>query len=62
MYKVKDFGIQDLEGSENLLEWATAVWSRIQDMCYEQFLKDFKTVFEHPRDGYFSGELLCKLK
>ncbi|KAI4888962.1 hypothetical protein NFI96_001184, partial [Prochilodus magdalenae] len=33
------------------LDWATAVWPSYERGTYEDFIKDFKAVFDHPNEG-----------
>ncbi|KAI4897414.1 hypothetical protein NFI96_032838 [Prochilodus magdalenae] len=43
------------------LDWATAVWPSYERGTYEEFIKDFKAVFDHPNEGKTAGDLLFQL-
>ncbi|KAI4895362.1 hypothetical protein NFI96_000963 [Prochilodus magdalenae] len=43
------------------LDWATAVWPSYERGTYEDFIKDFKAVFDHPNEGKTAGDLLFQL-
>ncbi|KAI4898691.1 hypothetical protein NFI96_020791 [Prochilodus magdalenae] len=53
------FVISRLSGKA--LDWATAVWATYESGTYEQFIQDFKAVFDHPHEGRAAGELLFQL-
>uniref|UniRef100_A0A3B1JS24 CCHC-type domain-containing protein n=1 Tax=Astyanax mexicanus TaxID=7994 RepID=A0A3B1JS24_ASTMX len=44
------------------LDWATAIWSSIENSTYEHFLREFRLVFDHPHHGQSQGELLVQLR
>ena len=48
--------------ADKALEWATAIWANVQNQIHEQFVKDFKSVFDCPHEGKSNGELLVKIR
>ncbi|KAI4894728.1 hypothetical protein NFI96_008423 [Prochilodus magdalenae] len=43
------------------LDWATAVWSSYQTRTYDEFISDFRAVFDHPHQDRAAGDQLVRL-
>lgn len=54
--------IQHLTG--RALEWALAIWRRggTASSVYDEFIGEFKTVFDHPDQGQSCSQLLWQLQ
>ncbi|KAI4897595.1 hypothetical protein NFI96_032131 [Prochilodus magdalenae] len=48
--------------SGRALDWATAEWDNIKDGTYENFIKEFQAVFDHPNAGRAAADLLMQLQ
>ncbi|KAL7825225.1 hypothetical protein AOLI_G00324320 [Acnodon oligacanthus] len=48
--------------TDRALEWATASWASLHQLTYDQFVREFKLVFDHLYEGKVSGEPLLRLR